>query len=1170
MNTMHHFLRLILVMACAFSVSLSFARNDNKARVYDMTVESVVNPLGVDTRSPRLGWRLEYDGEKRGVCQKAYQIEVTDENGEVVWNSGRVKSDASQYILYGGEPLKPESRYDWTVKVWDNKGDKLVGKSWFETSLMTSDGKAGWNGACWIGGGDEDMVLYAHYLPVFRMDLSFKMNPDAVSKKIGFVYGGNDERLMDANKNLFHLKSDRNRSFVKVEVDMSPLYTGGSAVLNVFRVGYHPDDKADKPLASFTLPAELVNRKNACQEHNITLYSNLGTTDFYIAGKKIGWCNVNPLGRGGDFIAFPVVGDVGFALENKSDFADASICIRNFRSPENQLTKVCMDAEQLAQADRGMYLIDPSRNSMPMLRSVFRVADKKIRKARLYATARGVYEMYINGQRVGEDYFNPGCTQYNKTYLYQIYDVTSLLSSGNNAIGAWLGEGWWSGASTYSGEHWNFFGDRQSLLAQLVITYEDGEQLRVVTSPETWKYYSDGPVVYGSFFQGEVYDASKENAVEGWSTAGYDEAAWHRAVEVGIENHVSHAYNSTEPRVDDYSEYQLTAQYGRNVAPVRKLTAQSVEEVRPGVYVYDMGQNMVGVPEIVLDGMGAGKEINLRYAEVKYPNLPRYAGNEGMIMLENIRAAMAQDKYVTKGGHETIAPRFTYHGYRYLEITGIDAPLPIESVRGVVLSSIGELASSYETSNPKVNRLWKNIVWSAYANFFSIPTDCPQRNERLGWAGDISVFSRTATYLDDVSQFLRRYVRAMRDVQRSDGRFPDVAPLGGGFGGLLWGSAGIVVPWEVFQQYGDTLILTEHYDAMRRYIDFVQKNYIDPSTGILVQTRAWGDLGDWLGPEDNKNDKTLMWEAYFLYDLEIMSKVASVLGEDEDVAMYKELYDTRLKHFRDTYIDSETGKTVSSGANGPAKGQLVDIQTSYVLPWAFGLVSDEVKERFASNMLNSVSRPNVADDGTACPPYSLMTGFIGTSWISKALSDAGRDDAAYRLLLQTSYPSWLYSVEQGATTIWERLNSYTHTDGFGENNRMNSFNHYSFGAVGAWMYAYSLGIMRDEEHPGFKRFILRPRIDPTGGMTYAEGHYDSRYGRIESGWKVAGDGVDYEFAVPANTSATLFLPASSADDVTESGLSLKKCKGVSSLVLEDGFVKLELGSGKYKFHVRNS
>ena len=301
-----------------------------------------------------------------------------------------------------------------------------------------------------------------------------------------------------------------------------------------------------------------------------------------------------------------------------------------------------------------------------------------------------------------------------------------------------------------------------------------------------------------------------------------------------------------------------------------------------------------------------------------------------------------------------------------------------------------------------------------------------------------------------------------------------------------------------------------------------------------------------------------------------MSKVASVLGEEEDATMYKELYDRRLKHFRDTYIDSETGKTVSSGANGPAKGQLVDIQTSYVLPWAFGLVSDEVKERFAANMLNSVSRPNVADDGTACPPYSLMTGFIGTSWISKALSDAGRDDAAYRLLLQTSYPSWLYSVEQGATTIWERLNSYTHTDGFGENNRMNSFNHYSFGAVGAWMYAYSLGIMRDEEHPGFKHFILRPRIDPTGGMTYAEGHYDSRYGRIESGWKVTGDGVDYEFAVPANTSATLYLPASSADDVTESGLPLKKCKGISSLVLEDGFVKLELGSGKYKFHVRNS
>lgn len=238
---------------------------------------------------------------------------------------------------------------------------------------------------------------------------------------------------------------------------------------------------------------------------------------------------------------------------------------------------------------------------------------------------------------------------------------------------------------------------------------------------------------------------------------------------------------------NEFSDLSLIPQYGQTVKAIKKLTAQSVEEVRPGIFVYDMGQNMVGVPEITLSGMEAGKVINMRFAEVKYPDLPRYAGNEGMIMLENIRAAMAQDKYITKGGNETYSPRFTYHGYRFVEITGIDKALPVENVKGIVLSSIDRLDSHYETSNEKVNKLWNNIVWSTYANFLSIPTDCPQRNERLGWAGDISVFSRTSTYLADVPQFLRRYLRAMRDVQREDGRFPDVAPIGCGFGGLLWG-----------------------------------------------------------------------------------------------------------------------------------------------------------------------------------------------------------------------------------------------------------------------------------------------------------------------------------------------------------------------------------------------
>lgn len=1136
--------------------------------IAEMKVGLAENPLGLDTSVPRFGWQLVSNPHERGIYQTAYQLEVKDEAGKVVWNSGKVTTDVSQHVTYQGEALKPATRYTWKVKIWNNKGEIAEKDSWFETSLMTSDDKEGWNGARWIGGSDEDMVLYSHYLPVFRLDCSFQMKKQAASRKIAFVYGANDERLMDANKNIYHIASGKDESYIKIEFDLSPLKDGRNAWVHIYRAGYRPDDKLSVPLKSFMLPADVLNAENQYQSHTFSLYSNLGFTTLKKGEVQIGEVNLNLLGQGGDFVAFPVVGDVGYVLEHATDFSGVRTDIRNFRSPENKLASVTLDAKLLNGAKK-CYVQNPSRNAMPMLRTEFVTSSHKVRKARLYVTSRGIYEIYLNGQRVGEDYFNPGVTQYNKTHLYQVYDVTKLIAKGKNAVGAILAEGWWSGGATYAGENWNFFGDRQSLLAQLVVTYEDGQVQTIVTSPDTWKYFNQGPVVYGSFFQGEVYDALREKAIEGWTKAGYDDSAWKKAVEVSLEGHVSRLGGGTMPKVDDYSNFHLVAQYGQTVKAIQKLTAQSVEEVRPGIFVYDMGQNMVGVPEITLKGMKAGQEINLRYAEVKYPDLPRYAGNEGMIMLENIRAAMAQDKYITKGGNETIAPRFTYHGYRFIEITGIDKALPLEDVKGVVLSSIDGLASKYETSNEKVNQLWHNIVWSTYANFFSIPTDCPQRNERLGWAGDISVFSRTATYLADVPQFLRRYLCAMRDVQREDGRFPDVAPLGGGFGGLLWGSAGITVPWEVYQQYGDKSLLAEHYEAMCRYVDYVRTKNINPETGILEQEKVWGNLGDWLGPEDNKNDKTLMWEAYFLYDLDIMKKVAQILGKKEDAEKFEKLYDERKSFFNRTYIDPQTAKTISSGANGPEKGKLVDIQTSYVLPLSFDIVNPEWKEQFAANLAHTVQRENVADDGKTYPAYSLMTGFIGTAWISKALSDNGYDEVAYNLLQQTTYPSWLYSVEQGATTIWERLNSYTHVDGFGENNRMNSFNHYSFGAVGAWMYAYSLGIMRDENHPGFKHFVLCPKVDPTGKMTFARGYYDSLYGRIESAWEVKDGEVRYSFTVPANTSATLYLPAASMDSVTENGRTLQAGKeGIKDVSYQNGMCKAELLSGTYHFVVK--
>jgi alpha-L-rhamnosidase len=760
--------------------------------------------------------------------------------------------------------------------------------------------------------------------------------------------------------------------------------------------------------------------------------------------------------------------------------------------------------------------------------------------------------MYINGKRVGNDYFNPGSTQYNKTHLYQTYDVTSHMLSGKNAIGALLGEGWWSGGSTYTGDAWNFFGDRQSLLAKLVITYADGKEDVIVTTPAKWTYFNNGPIIYGSFFQGEVYDASKESLVEGWATASFDDSGWTKATEINLKGNVTHW-------IDDYSGMSLTGQFGEPIKKIKELSAISVEEIRSGVYVYDMGQNMAGVPKISLKDMKLGQTIILRFAEVKYPNLPEYKENTGMILLENIREAMAQEIYITKGGDETINPRFTYHGYRYIEITGIEKPLPLDAVKGEVLSSIHSLASNYDTSNPKVNKLWENITWSTYANFMSIPTDCPQRNERLGWGGDISVFSRTATYLGDVSQFLRRHMLAMRDIQREDGRFPDVAPLGVGFGETLWGSAGITVAWESYQQYGDKDMLAEHYDAMKKYIEYLVRD-INPETGIFKEKeqKEWWSLGDWLSLEDGKNEKLLFWEAYLIYDLEIMGKVASILGKNDDAEQFVQLCSERKGFFNKTYIDSVSGKT-------SFRGKIIDTQTSYVLPFAFNIFNDKNNDAALENFTTTISRENTADDKTVCPPYSLMTGFIGTAWVNIALSENENSDIAYRLLQQTSYPSWLYPVEQGATTIWERLNSYTHTNGFGGNNGMNSFNHYSFGAVGAWMYNYSLGIDRDENAPGFKHFILHPEPDPTGQMTFAKGYYDSMYGRIESGWEIKDNTCHYRFVVPANTSATVYIPVQDEKNVTINNKQAAKASGVSFLNIKNGKAMYEVVSGTYTF-----
>lgn len=948
-------------------------------------------------------------------------------------------------------------------------------------------------GAEWIG--TDQMVLNASALAEYSLSCEVQLSDP--QSQAALYFGANDPRLL--NRNLNHMGVESRCG----EVYMALQLRGNQ--LQVIRRGFEADSR-EHTLQSYQLPETWTQAPLQLKAEVV-----LGSLSLTVNDSLMGQVTLNPTGKtGGDYIPYPMLGELACA----GDATFSHLEVRNLRSPYTLLYQ----AEQLQPSVLGQPLnfFDPSQLGMPVLRSQLTLADKPIKSATLYATARGVYEVYVNGDRVGSDYFAPGCSQYNRTHYYQTYDLKPLLHAGDNQLTALMGEGWWMGAMGFWSRGINHFGDQLALLAQVVVKYQDGTESVLVTNGTDWQVSTAGAIRYSSRFNGEVIDGRLTDIADD---------SWLPAQVLTLDGHLPTDSAQNMPSVCDYSHFELLPQPDQGVQQCDELTAQSVTEVRPGVYVYDMGQNMAGLPLITFRGLAPGQQVRIRYAEVCYPDMKQYALNKGMVMMENIRAAAAQDLYYAAGEEtETFAPHFTLHGYRYLELTGIDHPLPLSDVKGRVLSSV-RLTSGFECSNPLVNRLFQNIQWSTLGNFISIPTDCPQRNERLGWGGDISVFSRTATYMADNYEFLRRHMRSLRDLQSAEGMFPDIAPVNGGFGGFLWGSAGITVPYEIWRQTGRTEVLSEHYDAMVRYMDYVASHYIEQETGLLIQSRGWGGLADWLNLEYNRLDRSSLYECYYIFELQAMAQMAEALGKQAEADAYLKRAEERKAFYVATYVDAATGKALHSAEDPALQGQLCDYEASYVLPLAFGLIDDEsLRQKMTDQLVAAIERVNYTDQGVKCPTYSLMTGFITTAWISKALTDNGRADVAYRLLQTTTYPSWLYPVTQGATTIWERLNSYNDFEGFGTNNSMNSFNHYSFGAVGQWLLNRSLGIERDPDQSGFKHFVLCPVPDPTRQMTYARGWYDSPQGMIRSAWEYSGDQIIYTFSIPADCSATLQLP----------------------------------------------
>lgn len=1079
----------------------SFANEIAALRVYDLKTDYSTKPLGIENPNPVFSWKLI--DEDPATKQEGFEIKITDADGDVVWNSGFIETELSHDIKYEGKSLNPRSRYNWNLKVKDNKGKTTEKDSFFETGVMSpKENDSLWEGSQWIGGDNTALPFNAFYIPVFQIQFDLRFNQD--SNIADFIYGYGDPRL-PANSNItfeFSLNNENNR--IKPSVA-------------VFSNGYGFTNDG-KPIVVFEIPDSLINESTRFNSHNVNIKSVTGKTSVFFDGQFLGEINLNPAGEGGDYPAFPLLGDIGFSSPEGEKINFENIEIKNYRHPYHTIAKV---PNQEIEGETQMIRLP--EKGLTMLRSEFQT-PKMTKRARLYMTSRGNYDFFINGERVSENYLNPGITQYNKTHNYQVFDVTDLIRKGSNGMGAVLGEGWWSGPFTFSMENWNYWGDQQSLFGYLMVEYEDGSQDVFATIPDNWKWTNEGPYRYGSIFQGEVYDATREEKFNGWTLPGFDDADWKQASIVVLDETVSKEPPVigfiSWPSVDDYHDMNLTAQTGNSIGKVDELTAVDIKET-DGRYIYDMGQNFAGVPRIIFRDLEPGTEVTLKFAELLFPDLDIYAGHQGELMTENLRAAKVEDKYIAKGGTEIYQPRFTYHGYRFIELDGLKEPLPLENVRAQALSSIDDVTLNLKTDNYILNRFIENIKWSSLSNVFSVPTDCPQRNERMGWSGDLSVFSPSLAYIFNGTNFFRTHLTNIHDCISKEGVYPAIAPVGGGFGGPLWESVGVVIPWQSYLQYGDKETLAKYYPDMKRYVEYVLNNYIDPTTGFYQSNPLFPGLGDWLGFELGRNDDSMIFDSYLVYELDIMMNAAEALGFYNDAEFWEKEKKKRKDFIVSNYFD-ENGHTVKYGE--PDK--LVDTQTSYALPLVFDILPENQRELVAKNLVNSVSRKSVGDDGKLYPENSLMTGFIGTAWISKALSSVGRHDLAYDLLLNEQFPSWLYPVTLDATTIWERLNSLTKEDGLGGNNHMNSFNHYAYGSVLNWLVNTMAGINPDKDNPGFKHFFLRPVPELKGRINKAEAEYESIYGKIRSKWNISEnrDEIIYEFEIPANTTATLQLP----------------------------------------------
>ncbi len=1093
---------LIAVGLCVTAVACFAATTDVAAGPMALRVDNLKTPLGMDDPAPRLSWQLK--DATRGARQSAYEVQVArraellGENKPDVWDSGRVESNQSMNIAYAGPAITASTRYYWRVKVWDGAGKLYPARetSWWETGLLTAEG---WRGK-WIGfeTAEESAVRNAPSVWIASPDAKALAKEKGAEQR--FAYCTTVTLTGPVRKAILYAAGE----------DTVSAWMDGAEVLKAEKLPpwgqmpwrkYVRADVTDKVTAGAnTMAIEVV--------HYVVNPNGMATEDAppMMATLVVEYED----GQWASFASTPVWKT---AVHAATGWEQKGFDTAGWKSA----VRFAPDPGSGADPLHAPWIPD----SVKALRRVFTV-NAAVKSARIYATALGAYELFLNGKRVSDDVLAPGWTDFRQRVKYQTYDVTAQVASGSNALGALLAPGWYETPLEWFQQPNNYGITPPALRAELRIEHRDG-RVEWVTTDTGWQA-SQSSILHSEIYDGESQDARLAQA--GWDTAAFAGRDWQSAAVIDPE--------AVAIEAQDYAPIRVE----------REMAAKSLTQPKPGVYVYDFGQNLSGVERLRVQGP-AGTNVRLRFAEV--------LNGDGTIYTDNLRTAKATDHFILSGkGVEEFTPQFTFHGFRYAELTGVPTAPHIDSVRALVLHTAAPFTAKLETGNAMVNKLWSNILWGQRSNFVGIPTDCPQRDERLGWMADAQVFWRAASYNMDLAAFARQFAEDMRGTQTGTPYYGVFAPgtaeqtSGSGAG---WSDAGVVIPWTSWLETGDTRVIEENWAAMEKYLDAIAAANPDG----LWKNESGTHFGDWLSPE-GMTDYTLIATAYWAYDATLMEEMAQATGRRQEEAKYAQLFLKIRGAFEKQFVHSdgfvagadhsENSFGVIDNPGAQAKGG--DTQTGYVLALHMNLLPENLRTAAATRLADKIE----ANHGL------LGTGFLGTPYLLEELTKAGHAELAFKLLLNTDYPSWGYMVEHGATTTWERWNG----DQMRGDPSMNSYNHYAYGAVADWIYRYAAGVDATPLDAGFHTVVLHPSFDRRMGQVSFE--YDSGYGPIDSAWTVQGKSVEWRVTLPANTMGRLPLSGNEASRYRVDGVPLAESKLAKATA--GGF---ELTAGSYRFEV---